>query len=485
MTNCLPKDVSKPDAIVKETDDGSRDIERAATTDTTAHGSTHLIAPAVDAGYHRSLTRRQIMMMTFGAGIGTGLWVGTGEALRYAGPAGVAVTYTITAMIVYAQYSSIGEMTVYKPIHGGFIRQCAEYVDPAFGFAIGVNFWFAWVMIIPAEITAAVSVLKFWPETNAVPLAAYITIFLAVIVFANVFHVRVYGMIEYWMSFIKCLAVVLMIFFMFIMTSGGIAATGGPIEFRYWKSPGAINNGIKGIAKAFVQAAFSFGGGEHIAVIAGEVAEPRRTLKKTVRPVFWRMFTFFVVNVWLVGMCVPSDDDDLVNASGTMGSPFVIAIKRANVGGLADVINGFIFLSVISCGITSAFRNGLRAQGVDLRTLPFKGLLTPWAQYLSLLIVLFVFGCEFYLSCWPFGEKGSVKSFFSSYLAAPLFFFDYFVYKFYFKTKIVKPMDMGFDQALAFDEQDRFDAMTKEQRKEREQSERRTWVQRAQYMVFG
>lgn len=75
------------------------------------------------------------------------------------------------------------------------------------------------------------------------------------------------------------------------------------------------------------------------------------------------------------------------------------------------------------------FRQGLRAQGKDLSALPFKGLLTPWAQYFGLIIVLFVFGCEFYLACWPFGEKGSVKSFFSSYLAAPLFFFDYFVYK--------------------------------------------------------
>jgi amino acid transporter len=116
-------------------------------------------------------------------------------------------------------------------------------------------------MIIPAEITAAISVLKYWPETDVIPLAAYITIFLVVIAAANMFHVRVYGYIEYYMSFIKCLAIVLMIFFMFIMTSGGIAATNGPIEFRYWKNPGAFNNGIKGIAKAFVQAAFSFGGG--------------------------------------------------------------------------------------------------------------------------------------------------------------------------------------------------------------------------------
>ncbi|KAJ5501057.1 hypothetical protein N7527_012178 [Penicillium freii] len=534
------------------------DIERSASSGTEHHGSTVVLSASDDAGYHRSLTRRQIMMMTFGAGIGTGLWVGTGQALHYAGPAGTAITYTITAMIVYAQYSSIGEMTTYKPIHGGFIRQCAEYVDPAFGFAIGVNFWFAWVMIIPAEITAAISVLKYWPQTDVIPLAGFITIFLVVFALANMFQVRVYGYIEYYMSFVKCVAVLLMIFFMFIMTSGGIPATNGPIEFRYWKNPGAFNNGIKGIAKAFVQAAFSFGGGEHIAVIAGEVADPRRTIKKTVRPVFWRMFTFFVVNIWLVGMCVPSNDTDLVNASGTMGSPFVIAIKRADVYGLAHAINGFIFLSVISCGITSVyiasrsltalsdlqiihsffgrkdsqgrpyvsliislglggglgylncnsvgtlvyttlfqwgsiyiahlrFRQGLRAQGKDLRALPFKGFLTPWAQYFGLIIVLFVFGCEFYLACWPFGEKGSVKSFFSTYLAAPLFFFDYFVYKWYFKTKIVKPVDMDFGPARAFDEQDLINAIAAEDAEgdSEKKNKRQTWTKRVLYMVLG
>lgn len=86
-----------------------------------------------DAGYSRQLTKRQIMMMTFGAGIGTGLWVGTGTALKYAGPGGIAVAYTLVAFIVWLQYMSIGEMTAYRPVHGGFIRQEAEYVDPAFG----------------------------------------------------------------------------------------------------------------------------------------------------------------------------------------------------------------------------------------------------------------------------------------------------------------------------------------------------------------
>ncbi|GAD95203.1 amino acid transporter [Paecilomyces variotii No. 5] len=499
--------VPYPEKEIKVNDD----IEQNAVNSTNAQeGVITAIAPAVDAaGFHRRLGRRQIMMMTFGAGIGTGLWVGTGTALRYAGPGGIAVSYTLVAAIVYAQYMTIGEMTTYKPVHGGFIRQCAEYVDPAFGFAEGINFWFSWVMIIPAEITAAISVLKFWDGVDKVPLAAYITIILAVLVFFNIFSVRTYGHVEYYMSFVKCLAVFVMIAFMFIMTSGGVRATHGPIEFRYWKNPGAFNNGMKGMAKAFIQAGFSFGGGEHIAIIAGEAKDPRKTIKSTIKPVFWRMFTFFVANIWLVGMCVPYDDPQLIDGEGTLGSPFVIALQRANVTWLSHIINGFIFLTVLSCGITSiyvasrsltaladfklihpffgrkdskgrpyvsliisaglggglcylnlnntaievynwfsalvaistlfqwasifishiGFRMGLKAQGIDHKSLPFRAYGTPYIQYFALLVILFIFGCEFYLSVFPFDAKPSAKAFFSTYLAAPLFIFDFLAYK--------------------------------------------------------
>lgn len=212
-------------------------------------------------------------------------------------------------------------------------------------------------MIIPAEITAAISVLKFWPATEAVPLAGYITMILVILIVANVFPVKYYGKIEYCMSWFKILAIFAMIAFMFIMASGGIstAVPSGPLVFHYWKSPGAFNNGIKGLAKAGIQAAFSFGGGEHIAVIAGEARDPRRTIKSTVKPVLWRMVLFFVANIWLVGMCVPYTDSRLLSESGTLASPFVIAIQRAHVPFLPHLLNGFILLTVISCGITSVY----------------------------------------------------------------------------------------------------------------------------------
>lgn len=145
------------------------------------------------------------------------------------------------------------------------------------------------------------------------------------------------------------------------------------------------------------------------------MADPRRTIKKTVRPVFWRMFTFFVVNIWLVGMCVPSNDTDLVNASGTMGSPFVIAIKRADVYGLAHAINGFIFLSVISCGITSVYiaSRSLTALS-DLQIIhPFFGRKDSQGRpYVSLIISLGLGGGLGYLNCNSVGTL--VYSWFSA-----------------------------------------------------------------------
>ncbi|USW50048.1 Putative amino acid permease/ SLC12A domain-containing protein [Septoria linicola] len=386
-------------------------------------GVTTIFASGVDdAGYHRRLSKRQIMMMTFGAGIVTGLWVGTGTALKYAGPGGIAIAYTVVAFVVWLQYMSIGEMTAYRPVHGGFIRQEAEYVDKAFGFACGINFWFQWVMIIPADITAAISVLQLWPETNAVPLAAYITIFLLVMVLGNVFPVRMYGHIEYWFSWIKILAIFAMIFFLFIMVSGGIVATGGPLVFTYWKNPGAIKNGIKGIAKAFVQAGFSLGGGEHIAVIAGEAKIPRKTIKATIYPIFWRMFTFFVLNIWLVGMCVPYNDKNLVSASGTLGSPFVIAARRAQQGWLAHTLNAFVFISVISCGITIVYiasRSLTAMSDIKLIHPVFGKKDSAGRPWLSLLVSTAIGGGLCYLNCNDTAFE--VYSWFSSLVAIAAF----------------------------------------------------------------
>lgn len=37
---------------------------------------------------------------------------------------------------------SLGEMTTYKPLNGGFIRQALDYTDEALAFAQGIGYWY-------------------------------------------------------------------------------------------------------------------------------------------------------------------------------------------------------------------------------------------------------------------------------------------------------------------------------------------------------
>ena len=54
-------------------------------------------------------------------------------------------------------------------------------------------------------------------------------------------------------------------------------------------NPGAFNNGFKGLCSVFVTAAFSFQGTELVGLCAAETENPRKTLPKAVKQVFWRI----------------------------------------------------------------------------------------------------------------------------------------------------------------------------------------------------
>jgi hypothetical protein len=41
---------------------------------------------------------------------------------------------------------SLGEMTTFLPLPGGFIKLAERFVNPAFAFAIGWNYWYQWTV---------------------------------------------------------------------------------------------------------------------------------------------------------------------------------------------------------------------------------------------------------------------------------------------------------------------------------------------------
>lgn len=141
-----------------------------------------------------------------------------------------------------------------------------------------------------------------------------------------------------------------------ILNIGG-GPNGSYIGGKYWRDPGAFNNGFKGVCSVFVTASFAFSGTELVGLAAAETANPRKSLPTAVKQVFWRICLFYIVSLVLVGLLVPYTERQLIGHSSAdaTASPFVIAIHNASIHGLDSVMNVVIMIAVLSVGNSSIY----------------------------------------------------------------------------------------------------------------------------------
>lgn len=287
--------------------------------------------------------------------IGTGLFVGSGRSLVQGGPLSVVVGFLLIGIMLYCTVHALGEMAVAFPVAGSFSAYSTRFIDPAWGFAMGWNYAMQWLVALPLETVSASIVIKYW--NTSVPTGVWITIFLMIIICINLFGVRGYGEAEFIFSIIKVVAVIGFILLGVIINIGG-GPGGSYIGTEYWRDPGPVNNGFRGLCSVFVNAAFAFAGTELVGLAAAETANPRKTLPTAVKQVFWRICIFYIVSLTIVGLVVRSTDPQLVGAeshSDTRASPFVIAIKNAGIQGLDSVMNTVILIAVISVGNSAVY----------------------------------------------------------------------------------------------------------------------------------
>ena len=118
----------------------------------------------------RRLGNRQIQLIAIGGSIGTALFVSIGSGLARGGPGSLFIAYTLYSCLLGLVNNGMAEMATLHPVSGGFVRMAGKWVDDAFGFMAGWNFFFYEALLIPFEIVALNLVLSFW--TDAIPTAA-------------------------------------------------------------------------------------------------------------------------------------------------------------------------------------------------------------------------------------------------------------------------------------------------------------------------
>ncbi len=296
----------------------------------------------------RSLKSRHMNMIALGGAIGTGLFVAGGEVVSTAGPGGALVAYGFIGIMVYFLMTSLGEMATYLPVPGSFGTYASRYVDPAFGFALGWNYWFNWAITLAAELVAGALIMKYWfPD---IPAIVWSALFLCALFLMNYLSTRSFGESEYFFSSMKVITVFV---FLFVGTMLILGVGGTSPGFENWtRGDAPFVGGFGSILAIFMVAGFSFQGTELIGVAAGESEDPEKNIPKAIHSIFWRILLFYIGAFTVIGFLIPYDDPNLLNASveNIAISPFTLVLDRFGFAFAASFINAIILTAVLSAG---------------------------------------------------------------------------------------------------------------------------------------
>ena len=297
----------------------------------------------------RGLKHRHLTMIALGGTIGTGLFVASGATISQAGPLGALVAYVAIGLMVFFLMTSLGEMASYLPVSGSFASFADRYVDKAFGFAMGWNYWFNSAITVAVEAATVGVIMQFW--LPHVPTWIWSTIVIALILLVNLISAKAYGEAEFWMATIKVIAVIAFIVI-------GLATIFGVMSYK----PDVARNlsaggnhgfvgGIGGMIAVFMIAGFSFQGTEIVGIAAGESENPEKNVPSAIKQVFWRIIIFYFLSIFVIGALVYYKDPSLLRAatqSDITVSPFTLVFERAGLAAAASVMNAVILTSVIS-----------------------------------------------------------------------------------------------------------------------------------------
>ncbi|KAJ3394997.1 hypothetical protein HDU84_004455 [Entophlyctis sp. JEL0112] len=306
---------------------------------------------------HRKLDARHLEMIAIGGTIGTGLLLKSGGAIFSAGPLGALLCYIIVGLQVFGVATAIGEMATYLPVEGAFSQLPTRFVSPSFGFASGWNYWLNWALTIPAELSAIGQYMGFWISKNTVQEWVWPAVYLAPLIVINFIGVRSFGEVEYVLSILKVIAVVLFLVVGFLVWFG--VGTNKVLGFSNW-NPAVVGDDplmkFSNIATAFITAFFSYGGTELVGITAGEARNPRKAVPRAINGTFYRIILFYVGAIFIVGVLLPPNSSILdPNSTSTKQSPFVYAFSVVGIGFAADAMNGIAIVAALSAANSSIY----------------------------------------------------------------------------------------------------------------------------------
>lgn len=283
-------------------------------------------------------------MIVLGSALGTGLFLGSSGAIALAGPA-VILAYGIGSLMAAIIAASTGEMAVRYPVRGGFGSIAGRYLGPYAGFLTRWAYWTVTAVITGIELVAVASYLTYW--WPGLPLWVGILIFGAVIVLLNIRSVQHFGTMEFFLSSLKVIALVLFLLVGLALVFVGLPGQPATGIANLTNDGGFMPNGFHGVWLSLAIVMFSFGGIEMLSISAAEAKDPARSLKASTKANMWRLSSIYVLALFIVVSIIPWKTAAQLDGS-VAASPFVLVFSEVGVPAIAGITNFIILVAALS-----------------------------------------------------------------------------------------------------------------------------------------
>lgn len=295
----------------------------------------------------RGLKNRHVQLIAIGGAIGTGLFLGAGKSIHLAGPS-ILFAYMITGIICFLIMRALGELLLTNLEYNSFVDFVQDYLGNMAAFITGWTYWFCWISIAMADLTAVGLYTQYWlPD---VPQWMPGLIALVILLIMNLATVKLFGEMEFWFALIKVIAILALIVIGIFMIIKGFSTNAGASSFtNIWSHDGMFPNGINGFILSFQMVVFAFVGIELVGLTAGETENPEKVIPKAINNIPIRIIIFYIGALIVIMSIYPW------NAINPMESPFVQVFVAVGIAAAAGIVNFVVLTSAASACNSAIF----------------------------------------------------------------------------------------------------------------------------------
>lgn len=295
----------------------------------------------------RGLKNRHVQLIAIGGAIGTALFLGAGKSIHLAGPS-ILIAYLVTGVFLFLVMRALGELLISNLNYHSFVDFTKDYLGDKAAFVTGWTYWFSWVSLAMADLTAVGVYFQYWFPELPQWMPGLIT--LVVLVIMNLATVKLFGEMEFWFALIKVIAIMTLIVTGLIMILTGFTTDAGPSSFTHlWSHGGLFPNGAMGFILSFQMVVFAFVGIELVGLTAGETENPTKVIPKAINNIPIRILLFYIGALLVIMSVYPW------TAVKPNASPFVQVFGAMGIVAAASIINFVVITSAASAANSCIF----------------------------------------------------------------------------------------------------------------------------------